>query len=243
MRARVFAVFAASGVVGLLAGHPTAQEPPVQVPVITPASVTAPVVQAPPQRKLELTFHGDGTVTLLAENATLREILGEWTRKGGARLDGAERLPGASTSTPLKYVARPEQEVLKSLLASAAGVILVPRVAGSAGPSRLDAVVLATSTGTNLYAGQPASPNSTTQFPTSGNPNDEIPPVRPVPQPQPNAEQPQQNQAQPPSPASRPGSVVPIQIVPVTPINTGGGSTTTTPPTTTGRGGGGGGGR
>jgi hypothetical protein len=238
MRARVFALLAASGFVGFLAGHPSAQEPPVTIPVVSPATVTAPVVPAPSQRKLELTFHGDGTVTLLAEQVQLREILSEWTRKGGGRLDGAERLPAASATTPLKYVARPETEVLESLLASAAGLILVPRLAGSVGPARLDAVVLATSTGTNMYAGQPASPNSTNQFPTAGSPGDEIPPTQPIPQPRPGPDQPQQNQAPPPS-SSRPGSVVPIQIVPVTPVTPG--SSTTTPPTTTGRGGGGGG--
>lgn len=239
MRARIFAVLAAAGFVGFLAGHPSAQEPPVQIPVVTPGTVAAPAMPAPAQRKLDLTFHGDGTVTLVAENVPLREILNDWTRKGGARLEGAERLPGASATTPLKYVARPETEVLQSLLASASGVILMPRLAGSAGPARLDAVVLATSTGTNMYAGQPGSPNSTTQFSTTGNPNDEIPPVRPIPQPQPNADQSQQNQAQPPPSSARPGSVVPIQIVPVTPVTPG---SSTTPPPTTGRGGGGGGG-
>ena len=235
MRARILTALVTSGLVGFLAGQPAAQQaPPAPVPVVIPAPVEPPAVPPPPQRKLELTFHGDGTVTLVAQNVQLREILTEWTRRGGSRIEGAERLPASPSQPMLKYVARPESEVLDSLLRSAAGVILMPRLAGSAGPSRLDVHVLATSAGTPMYAGQPSSPMQSS-FPTPGSPGDEIPGVQqiPPPQPQPNANQ------QPASPAPagpRPPGVVPIQVItPVTPVTPG----TTTPPPP-GRGGGGG---
>jgi hypothetical protein len=224
MRAKMLTALVASGLVGFLAA-PAAQDLGAM-----PGSQAAP---QPPPRKLELTFHGDGTVTLVAQSVQLREILTEWSRRGGSRIEGAERLPAAGAPPALKYSARPESEVLESLLRSAAGLILMPRIAGSAGPSRLDVHVLATSTGTQMYGGQPSTTTNTNPFPTQGSPNDEVPPVAQIPGSQP----PPQPQAPPASTGtSRAPGVVPIQIVPVTPTTPG---QTATPP---GRGGGGGGG-
>jgi hypothetical protein len=208
MRAKVLILMLSAGLVALTASAPRAQEPP-----------------PPAARQLELTFHGDGTITLVAQGVSMREVLDEWARRGGSRIQGAERLTGALT-TPVKYTKQAEAAVLESLLRSAAGLILMPRVAGMPGASRLDVTVLATSNATAMYGGQAPM---TSSMPTSGNPDSEIPPV-PNMQPQPG--QPQQTQAPPPPPQNRPSGVVPVTVVPVTPVTPG---TTTT----TGRGGGG----
>ena len=50
---------------------------------------SASTAAAQSERKLELTFR-DGTVTLVAANVTVREILDEWARRGGTRILNGE---------------------------------------------------------------------------------------------------------------------------------------------------------
>lgn len=220
---------------------------------------------APQGPRLQLTFEGNGQVTLISNGATLQEILREWTVRGGTPFVGAERLSGAGLT--LQYSKQSETEVLRSLLRAASGLILAPRREGSVGVSQFEAVyVLATSTPTSSTSyGSTYTPTySQPTVSTTGNPSTEVPPVGasaagamanqgaagansagPGPQ--------QQQQAAPPDyPATSTGvRPVAISIVPVPSA----GSTTTTPPATntpppastpppanTGRGGGGGGG-
>jgi hypothetical protein len=225
MRSLLFGLVLVVGFAPPLPG--SAQEPPAQEP---------PAQAAPAGPRLKLTFEGNGRVTLVANGATLREILNEWTRLGGTPFVGAERLAGGPLT--LQYESQSEVDVVKSLLRSASGFVLAPRRAGSVGASQFEAVyVVATSnavasTGTTYVPAYQQPQVSTTGFP-----DQEIPPVDasrgagPGPQPQP---------AAPPPPPDRPVGVSPI-AVPIVPV---GGSTnpppTNPPPTTTGRGGRGG---
>ena len=245
MRQLLAALVLAIGFAPALPG--SAQEPP----------------QAPQGPRLQLTFVGDGRVTLIANGATLSEILREWTAKGGTPFVGAERL--SSGGLTLEYDKQPETDVLRSLLRQASGLILAPRREGSVGASQFESVyVVATSnaTATTSYGSTYTPTYTQPQVSTSGNPSTEVPPVNggavagnppgapgsntgtgPGPQPQP------QN-APPDYPNAQPTGVRPvaISIVPVPSTN----STTpppptpppanTPPPATTGRGGGGGGG-
>jgi hypothetical protein len=120
--------------------------------------MSGPFAAQAPARKLQLTFDNQGNVTLIAEGVTVNEILREWTRVGGSQFPGAEKLAGQPLP-PVQFENRPEDEVLKSLLRSAAGHIIAPRRAGSAGPSRFDVKVIATSTATASSAySSPMSP-------------------------------------------------------------------------------------
>jgi hypothetical protein len=171
--------------------------------------------QAPAAPKVQISFTDDGRVTLLANKATVREVLAEWSRVGGSTFVDAERLP--TDPLTLRYEARPEAEVIASVLGRAAGYVIGPRRIDSTAASQIEVVfVLATSNPTQGAFAPPAPQNfPPPQVPSRGAPDDEIAPVGPPPGPQ---------------PAGTSG--VPITIIPVP----------TVPPPNTGRGGGGGGG-
>lgn len=205
------------------------------------APVQAP---APPARKLDLKFDSQGRITLSAQNVTVAEIFAEWSRKGGTRIQGAERLAGGPITIPMLFENRPELEVVEALTRQAAGVSVAPRRLEAPGASQFSEIyILATSAASpaSPYASAPSGP---VQQPIRGVPDDEIPPVvapgmQGLGQPPPAAQQPA------PRPAG-PGSPIIVPVVPVTPVGgtgtnpTGRGGGGTTPPTTTGRGGGGG---
>jgi hypothetical protein len=196
-------------------------------------------VQAPPERKLSVTFDLQGNVSVVAQSVTIREILAEWGRKGGTQIVNADRLAGGPIAIPMQFENRPELEVVEALLRQAAGVSIVPRRLGVPGASRFESIyILATSVATAA----PASPYATTYSPQPqairGFPDDEIPPVVAPGMQRDNLAGPQ------PPPAPRPagsGSTIIVPVVPVQPVGgTPAGRGGTPPPTTTGRGGGGG---
>ncbi len=204
--------------------------------LLTVALALVPVAaQAPPERKLQVSFDRQGNVTVIAENVTIPEILGEWTRQGGTAMVNAERLPRVPVSR--YFVNRPEAEVIASLLRQAAGYIVAPRRLGTAGASSFEIVqILPTSTATtsSVYTPPPTSA-VTAPVATIGAPDDELPPVVPpganrAPAPvNPNPSTP------PAAPPGYPGGVsVPVvPVIPITPAGSGGTSTTpgpTTPP-------------
>ena len=214
--------------VGLLAQSPGIAQEPV----------------APQGPKVQLTFESDGLVTLITNNATVREILAAWSRQGGSSFVGAERLPG--TPLTLEFRRQPEKDVMASILRQASGFVLGPRRAGTIGASAFEVVyILPTSSpSASAYVAPPPTPIPP-QMPTPGAPDDEIPPVlagRGAPGPQ---QAPQQAPPSPPADATRPTGTgvtgVAVPVVPIVPVTTA--PPTTTPPTTTttGRGRGGGG--
>jgi hypothetical protein len=184
-----------------------------------------PAAQAPAERKLQLSFDGNGLVTLIAQNVTVREILAEWSRVGGTLMVNADKLTGAPIT--VQFEAQPEAVVLESLLRPAAGRILYPRLAGSTGASIWQSVaIMPTSHPTSLYTPTSTAPQIAPVVQPM--PDDEIPPINPA-QNQPGQTQPTQNRP------TMPGVYVPTQGVP-----TPGPSTTPGTTTTTGRGRGGG---
>jgi len=194
----------------------------------------APQTSAQTARKLQVSF-STGNVTLVAQGVTLREILAEWSRQGGCRFEGADRLAGG-TMPPVQFDNQPEAVVMDSLLRAVAGYMLAPRAAGTTGASQFEAVyILATSHPTT-----PASFGSpvTTPIvaPIQASPDDEIPPVA-VPAPGTGAAAPAR---QPQTGPTMPGAAVPMPSIPGAPGRVGGGGGGT--PTTIGRGGGPGGG-
>ena len=62
----------------------------------------------------------DGRATIVARNATLRQVLAEWARVGGTRIVNLERVAGAPDNFELRNV--PEAKALATLLRSVAGL-------------------------------------------------------------------------------------------------------------------------
>jgi hypothetical protein len=205
-------------------------------------TAAGPAFAQAPARRLQLAFDADGTVTLAAQGVGVRDILAEWARQCVCLVANADRLPATPLPYPLQFEHRPQDEVLRSLLRQAAGFVLTPRRAGSAGPSQYETIyIVASSTPVAAAAPTYAPPVTytppTVQAVTPGSPDDEVPPVIPLPPvrgdqdssraPQAPATQPQPNR--PPSPGV-PGTLSPVPIIPIVPITPGAPSSTSTPP-------------
>jgi hypothetical protein len=67
----------------------------------------------------------DGRVTLVAKDATLRQILTEWSRVGKTTVLNLERIPGGPLTLELRDV--PEGEALDILLRNLSGYMAAPR--------------------------------------------------------------------------------------------------------------------
>ena len=80
----------------------------------------------------------NGLVTLNAQNAPVRTILGEWSRLGGTRFLNAERIGGAPVT--LELTSMPERQALEILLRSVAGYVVTQRE--GSGVSRLGGVAI-----------------------------------------------------------------------------------------------------
>src|SRR5512144_2619043 len=78
------------------------------------------------QVKLEIR---GGLVTLSAKDASVREILSEWSRVGDTRIVNAERVPGGTVNIELNGV--PEAKALDIVLRSVAGYVAAPRSAAA----------------------------------------------------------------------------------------------------------------
>ena len=101
------------------------------------AAFTLAAVPATAQVKLTLT---DGKVTLVATQATPRQILTEWARIGQTRIVNVERLGGAPLSLELTDV--PEKQALDIILRSSSGYLAAPRTAAVANASYYDRIYL-----------------------------------------------------------------------------------------------------
>jgi hypothetical protein len=190
-----------------------------QVPGLAQAPTQATAPQGP---KVQITFEPNGLVTLVANGATLREILAEWSRQGGSTFVGSERLSGGPQT--LQYEHQAETVVMSSILRQAAGFILGARREGTRGASSFEVIyILPTSNpSASGYMSQPTMPQQQ-QVTTQGNPDDELAPVngRGAPGPQPVQAPPPSNEYRP----AVPSVAVPIIAQPPT--------TSTTPPATT----------
>src|SRR5690242_13730703 len=82
----------------------------------------------------------DGLVTVVAKDATVRQIINEWARVGQAKVVNADRIPGGPTTLELTNV--PEAQALDTLLRSAAGYLAAPRAETVSHLSRFDRIVI-----------------------------------------------------------------------------------------------------
>jgi hypothetical protein len=82
----------------------------------------------------------DGLVTVIAKDATIRQIMAEWARVGQAKVVNAERIPGGPVTLELVNV--PEAQVLDTLLRSAAGYLAAPRAVAVSNLSQFDRIIV-----------------------------------------------------------------------------------------------------
>lgn len=115
---------------------------------------------------VRVSFAG-GRVTVIADNATIGEILREWERVGGSRFVNAEKIPARERVT-LRLENEPETRAIEVLLRSAAGYVVARRPAGSTGASTVGNVLIMPVSRVASYAQAPPS----APVPMPGNAND-----------------------------------------------------------------------
>ena len=141
-------------------------------------------------QKLSIEFR-EGRVTVDATSVPVRTILTEWSKVGGTKVIGAERVAGAPLT--IKLIDVPESQALEVILRSVAGYMAAPRSANT-GVSMYDRImVLATS------STPPPAPAATRPTPNTGMSGTQrfVPPRR---EPEPAEQDPDDDDPNPPNP-------------------------------------------
>lgn len=124
-------------------------------------------------QQLKLAFN-QGHVSIDATSVPIRTILAEWSKLGGTKVTGAERVAGAPLT--LKLVDVPESKALEIILRSVAGYMAAPRVS-SIGPSMYDRILVMATSSAPAASG-PARPTTAGPGSTAG--TQRFVPPRPV---------------------------------------------------------------
>src|SRR6476619_1427577 len=82
----------------------------------------------------------NGRVSLVAKDATLRQILTEWARVGQTKIVNVERVPGGPVTLDLTDM--PEAQALEIVLRSLSGYITAPRPVDVANLSHFDRIIV-----------------------------------------------------------------------------------------------------
>lgn len=135
--------------------------------------------------EVQVTMH-DGLVSIVAKDATLRQIMSEWARVGQTKVVNVERIPGGPMTLELKDV--PEDKALDILMRSLSGYLAAPRALQSPTLSRFDRILVMP---TVAAARQPATTASAPPAPVFQQTPTFQPPI--APQPDDNDEPPAQN--------------------------------------------------
>src|SRR2546427_5705194 len=98
----------------------------------------------------------DGRVSLVAKDATLRQILAEWARVGQTKIVNADRVPGGPVSLQLTDV--PEDQAIEILLRSVSGYVAAPRPTIIDHASRFDRILVMPTSSAPRAAGSAAPP-------------------------------------------------------------------------------------
>src|SRR4030095_1101360 len=88
---------------------------------------------------VQLQLH-DGRVSIVAKDATVRQILAEWARVGQTKVVNVERIPGGPLTLELSNM--PEAQALDVLLRSVSGYMAAPRATAVANLSVYDRIIV-----------------------------------------------------------------------------------------------------
>ncbi len=82
----------------------------------------------------------NGRITLQARDATIREILNEWSRVGQVKIINAEKIVGPPMTLELQDV--PEAQALTTLLRSVSGYMAAPKTSAASSMSVYDRIII-----------------------------------------------------------------------------------------------------
>ena len=122
------------------------------------ALLTASVSSADVQLQLR-----DGRVSIVAKDATVRQILTEWARVGQTKVVNVERIPGGPLTLELSDI--PEAQALDVLLRSVSGYMAAPRATAVANLSVFDRIIVMPTVAAPRPAASAAAPAPTFQQP------------------------------------------------------------------------------
>ena len=88
---------------------------------------------------VQLQLH-DGRVSIVAKDATVRQILAEWARVGQTKVVNVDRIPGGPLTLELSNM--PEAQALDVLLRSVSGYMAAPRGTAAADLSMFDRIIV-----------------------------------------------------------------------------------------------------
>jgi hypothetical protein len=171
---------------------------------------------------------GNGRVSLVAKDATLRQILTEWARIGHTNVVNVERIPGGPMTLELQDM--PEDQALDLLLRPVSGYLAAPRQMMIANASRFDRIVVMPTPAVPAAA-VAAAPSPAVNAPPTAAPDEDSDDDKPAPNvvmpapnqrgpvfspfPQPRVVNPQQQQQQQQQqPMTVPGQYPPQQTEP-----------------------------
>jgi len=146
---------------------------------------------------VQVTMH-DGQVSIVAKDATLRQIMTEWARVGQTMVVNVERIPGGPMTLELRDM--PEDRALDILMRSLSGYVAAPRALQSPTLSKFDRILVMPTVAAARPAATTASapPPPTFQTPTFQQ-------QTPTFQPPPVAAQPDDNDDPPGQAPNQPG--------------------------------------
>src|SRR3954465_5718633 len=123
----------------------------------------------------------NGRVSLVARDATVRQILAEWARVGNTRIVNMERVPGGPVTLELTNV--PEAQALEIVLRPLSGYITAPRPVEASTLSRFDRIILmpTLASARPVTAAPPPVFQQTPQFPPPQAADDDDDDSRPAP--------------------------------------------------------------
>lgn len=123
----------------------------------------------------------DGRVSLVAKDATLRQILAEWARVGQTRIVNGDRVPGGPVTLQLTNVS--EEQALDTLLRSLTGYVAAPRPTMAANLSRFDRIVVMPTIAAAAVPSAAAAGPTPAIYPQPGMPTPFMQPGQPQPIP------------------------------------------------------------
>jgi len=107
--------------------------------IVTASAVVSLLAVAPAAADVQVTIQ-DGKVSVIAKDATLRQIMAEWARVGETKVVNVERIPGGPMTLELRGV--PEDRALDILMRSLSGYLAAPRPVPSPTLSKFDRIIV-----------------------------------------------------------------------------------------------------
>lgn len=107
--------------------------------IVIAGAVLSLVAASPAAADVQITMQG-GKVSIVAKDATLRQIMAEWARVGQTKVVNVDRIPGGPMTIELQGV--PEDRALEILMRSLSGYLAAPRPVPSPTLSKFDRIVV-----------------------------------------------------------------------------------------------------